>query len=247
MNNNFLDHIAWIGPLILFLIIYLVYRKQFYLLIIHLIHGKYSAEYVSAYRKFFFTHPLPQAIKDDFINHIITFFDPDHKIETFQTNQKIEFLQFAYGSPMQLLLGRRGSPDYLNVITESVHEIKVLGYDENLFDSEVRALFYFVRNRFFMGEYYFPEISRLKPMLICSALAEKYGLAAFKEDNDFLVMGNENTILKYKNTGFSVMIRYFSMNDPEITKQLKDCITAFSDVFIKASESEQMKDWKRYL
>jgi hypothetical protein len=247
MNYTVVEHLAWIIPLTFFLLLYLIFRKRIHLILIWLFYGDYSRKYVATYREYFYKNPLPQCIKDDFINHIIAFFKFSNEASKHRTINKIEYLGFRFGSSLKDLLKRGRKPDYLNVIDDFGHEIKIIGFSEDLFESDVRELYYFIDGTFFMGEFYFPEIRKIKPSIICQSLADKYELSDLKDGNDFFINDDQGTILQYKNTGFSIMIRYFNMTDEGVQTSLQDCVDPFSSISVKRKSSETIENWKNYL
>lgn len=247
MDTDFLDNLPLIASVVVTLIVLLLFRKRFYLAVVRLFYGRFSLHYVNAYRRLFYNHPFPQSIKDDFINHIIVFFQTDNKITEYQTSEKIEFLGFNFGSTLKQLLKAKKNPDSFYVTKENTHEVKILGFNENLFGGDVKALFYFIDDRFFMGEYIFTEISKVNPSLLSKAISEKYKLSESVEGQDFLINSSGEYKLYYTNTGFSIMIRYFSLKDPIVAKKLKESVKSFIDIFSKSNDSEAVNTLIKYL
>lgn len=247
MDKYIFENWVWALPSIVFVIILIFFRKSFYLLIASIIHGRFSQGYVNLYRKLMLSHPFPQSIKDDVINHILEFFQADLKRKEYETSEIIEFLSFKYGSSPKKLLRVKKRPDSFYVSSVHGHEIKIIGYIENLFGGEAKALFYFINDKFFMGEYNFAEINSINPALISKLICEKYKIASTVKDQDFIINSTQGARLSYINTGFSLMIRYFNINEPIVANNVNEIVKSFIESFKKSSESDAVSNWIKYL
>lgn len=247
MSDAIIDRLLLFVPVALILVLYLLLRKTINLFFIRLYHGPYSLEFVNAHRRYFYKNHLPQCIKDDFINHIVDFFNRPKKIKEYNTSEKIGFLDIPYGATLKEVLKKKKKPQYLNVVKSGNHVIKILGYTEDIFNIETRSYFYFINEAFFMGEYYFPEILKNQPAAICKALADKYKLSEVIDRSDYFIQDEYGTVLHYKNTGFSIMIRYFNNSNPHVADDLKDCVKQLTEVSMRLKDSETLNNWKTYL
>ena len=247
MNNPIFDHLLIAAIVLLTIILFAIFRKHIRLLIIRIFHGKYSYKHYDSHRRIFFKNPLPQSIKDDFINHVLDFFQPPANIQSFQTNIPIAYLEFPFDSSLKALLRKRGKPSHLSMNKSGPDEIKILGYPEYLFNTDARSYYYFMNDVFFMGEYYFPEISKTLPSEIAGLLSEKYNITGSNGKHDFFIDNPSGYSIQYKNTGFSIMIRYFSRADQNVLQQVSDCISRITEVGLKNKDLEMLNNWKTYL
>jgi hypothetical protein len=247
-----IENLAWIIPSIIAFFLLVNYWRFIYLSAIKLMHGSFSTQYVVAHKRLLMSHPYPQSIKDDFINHVVPFFKEDDKMDVYTTGERIEYMGFAFGSGIKELLRYKKSPGFLTISNTRKQNvcagyiIKIFGYTEDLFNTQVRLLFYFIKEKFFMGEIYLSDSSAEQADFLCKILAEKYKLSGFTESNDFLINGPDGTSINYKNTGFSLMIRYFNINDAEVARSIKDCVASF--VSLKdTTQSDGDKNWSDYI
>jgi hypothetical protein len=260
MSNIILDYFAWIIPSVIVFFILINYWKNLYLRIVMTFYGRYSLRYVDTFKRLFFSNPYPPGIKDEFINHVIPFFQKNKQIKTYSTSQRIDYMNFPFASNVKALIRLKRNPGFLTIsdarnqrICNNGHVVKIFGYNEDIFDAQVRVLYYFINEKFFMGELYLSKTTEKQAKLMSGMIAEKYKLNDFSESNDFLIKGPDGTSINYKNTGFSIMIRYFNINDAEVARSIKDCVASFisskdttQDVGDK-NWTEGDKNWTEYV
>lgn len=248
MSDTIIDHLLLFVLIALILALYLLLRKTINLFFIRLYYGHYSQEFVNAHRRYFYKNLMPQCIKDDFINHIVDFFNKPKKIKEYNTREKIVFLDVLYGMTLKEVIKKKKRPQYLNVVKSGNHVIKILGYAKDILNGETRSHFYFINEVFFMGEYYSPDVFKTQPVAICKALADKYKISEIVDCNDcFFIRDEYGTVLHYKNTGFSIMIKYFNNSNPQVAAGLKDCVKQLTEVSMRLKDTETLNNWKTYL
>ncbi|MFP4470161.1 MAG: hypothetical protein ACLFPE_05735 [Bacteroidales bacterium] len=213
MNINFL--IVIVG--IIFLVVLGIWLYPLIkILSIRLVFGKYSARYISVYKMVTGKSPFAYCIKDDFLNHIAAFYQKINSIDSYDTKSAIGFADTPFGTKFKMVLRKNGRPLCVNAHRLGFFDIKVLGYRETLFNSNTRKHFFFLNNRFFMGEYLFKESGPEKIAELARILHKKYleGIQA-KSDN-FLIRGANQTYIRFEHSGFYLCVKYLDRSDGEI-------------------------------
>lgn len=182
--------------------------------------GKYSTTYLLQYKKFFGTSPYGYCTKDDFINHIAGFYNSPGNRKIFQTTEDICFESTKYGEKFSNIIKGRKKPVCLNVMKLPHFDLRVVGFRSEIFDSEMKAYYYFANNQFFMGEYSFKITDKEKIKAISSALLHKYLKSETVIDEDFLIENSNQAAICFEHNGFNLSIKYLTFDDEKTRKLL---------------------------
>jgi len=190
--------------------------------------GKYSLAYINLYKKYYLKSPYAKCIKDEFIFRIFSFFEKSKDIKQYKTNKTIQFGETPFLVRYNDLIKTFGKPYCFNtyLIQPSDNKLKIIGHKEQMLNTDIKALYYFIDNTFFMGEYVFKEITHETINKISNLLQKKYLDDILTEGNDdFYIEDKDNTIIYFSYTGFALILRYYCRKDTQINSILEEYFT----------------------
>lgn len=183
-------------------------------------YGKYSTTYLLLYKKFMGTSPYGYCIKDDFINHIAGYYKNPGNRKKYMTTEDIYFGNTKYGEKFSNLMKGGKKPVCLNVMKLPHFDLRVVGFRSEMFNSEMKACYYFANNQFFMGEYSFKITDKEKIKAISSALQQKYLKSETVIDEDFLIENSNQATICFEHNGFNLSLKYLTYKDEKTLKLL---------------------------
>ena len=209
-----------LGAIVILIIVLIRLYPLIRIFTARIVFGKYSARRINLYKKFTGKSPFAYCIKDDFINYIAGFYQKINSLDSFDTEQEITYSDIPFGASFGEVLNKNGKPLCVNAHRLETFDLKVIGYRETLFSTEIKSYYFFLNNRFFMGEYIFKETGNDKIAELAQILHKKYlgGLKA-KSDN-FLIRGANQSFIRFEHSGFYLSIKYLSRADQKIAEML---------------------------
>jgi hypothetical protein len=206
-------------------------------------YGKYSFEFLEFFKENNLRNPHNNCIKDEITLRFLTFFKPTRNAVTYKTSQLIEFGEIAFLTTYKEVMKRKGIPDCINVAKFNESRVKVIGFNEALQGMKMKSLYYFIDEKFVMGEFVFADLFRVKPEKILNTLSIKYLEGnELKADTIYLSDPKAN-ILFYENNGFSICMRYFFSGDHQINEILASVYSIGgenAENYIKTLQNEEM-------
>lgn len=194
-------------------------RKHLGLLLIRMVYGKYSIEFLSLFKRFFKRSPFQYCFRDEFVSHVLFVLDMKNEIPVYKTFSTVNFEDQPFFTPYKDFLKQRGEPYCFNAFSfDNPHFIiKVVGYQEKISGQKGIASYYFIDDLFFMGEYIFKQNSdKIKKIFLEPFIDVK----KVSEDN-FYIENTHDRVIHYQDTGFSIDIKYLSREDKQILDLLK--------------------------
>lgn len=227
-------HIIYIAVAILVVILIIaVTWPRLKLFFTRFFRGKYSLAYISLYKKYYMKSPHAKCIKDEFIFRIFSFFEKSKDTKRFKTNKTIQFGETPFLVRYNDLIKTFGKPHCFNIylIQPSDNKLKIIGKKEQKYNTDLKALYYFIDNTFFMGEYVFKEIAHETINKISNLLQKKYLDDILTEGtDDFYIEDKDNTIIYFSYTGFSLNLRYYCRKDTQINNIVEKYFTETSTI-----------------
>lgn len=211
------------------------------LLIIKKIYGNYSEKYIELYKRQTMKSPYSYCLKDDLINHIYKSVIRDKKLPFYKTTHEIKFSDISFFIEPAKVLVEKGEPDCANAFNLDGKEVKVLGFKSTIQGSSVRSLYFFLDNRFFMGQFTHKPTLQQTNNPAYNALLQKYINADKPEDKAFYIEGKQRRIF-YENNGFNILIRYINFEDESITTLLEEYCRRFEGLANHGEENIN-DDW----
>jgi hypothetical protein len=195
------------------------FRKALSLYLIKAVYGKYSYEYLSTFKRLFIRSPFQYCFRDEFIAHVLFVLDIKDEVPVYKTSRQINFENLPFFTDYKEFLKINGDPDCFNAFSFSNPDfiIKVAGYQEIIGGQKGTAVYYFIDDLFFMGEYIF---KRDKAMVMQECIRPYVDPTRISADN-FYIINTQDRIVHYQDTGFSVDIKYLSREDRRILETLK--------------------------
>lgn len=200
--------------IIIFLIIFLFKKIKLY--IIQIFYGKYSYKYVSRFKHYTNTSPFPRCYKDDLIHHIIMFKKRDKNSKIYKTDNIIQFDNIPFLTDYNKFTAIKGKPQCFNAFIIDNDEVRVIGYNQSKFDTDILTLYYFINNVFFMGEYIINNITKINTENISKIILNKYFKQSIENSNSFYIENTNDTTIYFGDNGFSLFIKYFYLKNTQI-------------------------------
>jgi len=195
------------------------FRKQIGLIVIRLMYGIYSYEYLTTFKKLYIRSPFQYCFRDEFIAHMLFILDIRKDVPLFKTTREISFEGLPFFTDYRDFMKMKGEPYCFNAFsfTDPDFTIKVAGYQETVEGHKATAVFYFIDELFFMGEYIFKrENGKAKEQCIGHYL----DIRTLSEEN-FYIINTQDRIIHFQDTGFSTDIKFLSREDRNIIETLK--------------------------
>ncbi|MBU2649494.1 MAG: hypothetical protein KKA81_01045 [Bacteroidetes bacterium] len=211
------------GGIALILIILIIrYFKLFRLVYFKMAYGKYSYRYIALHKKLFVKSPFAYCIKDELDYRIILFLEAKGKSETFETTEHISFGEQPFNCSMNDIFASKGELMCFNAMMHPAmkKELRVVGFRENIFSLDMKALYYLLDNLFFMGEYVFKELNATSKDKLIDLLVQKYKLKTKPSSVPFLIRDPEERMIMFSDTGFSVQLAYMDMKNSTISSSV---------------------------
>jgi len=202
------------------------------LLIIKIIRGKYSYEYLEFFKKNDLRNPLTNCIKDEITLHVSVFFQRLKGAVDYTTETPIEFKDIPFLTSYKDLVKKFGTPNCINIARFEKTRVKVVGYHETFHQKKMKSLFYFIGEEFFMGEFVFSETRRMDPAQVKEGISEKYLNGKHMEADTIYIEGPLGNILNYHDNGFFASVKYLYRGNPRINEIL-------NNVFLLSSQKGQ--------
>ena len=194
-------------------------------MLVRLLRGKYSHEFVQFHRDKNRRSPFSPCYKDDAVFHFIKFFEKQEQLPVYSSQRSIQFAEQPFFIRQKQLLKSKGKPDRFSVTLENKVEIKTFGYNTEIFSAKARENYYFVDGLFFMGEFIFSDAAKMDEGKLFSSIASKYlnkeDLKQYQKGNFYLKDSFSNEI-HVDNNGFSIGIRYFSQANESVANKLDE-------------------------
>ena len=218
-----LQSLLLLAILLVLIFILIRFYPVFHILLSKLFFGKFSTEYINTYKKYTNRSPFSYCMRDDFINHITGFFKIEKDCVIFNSDSEIKFGESDFFSDQKKILIEKGKPFCVNVTNLDIFNIKVFGYRDELFSSEMKLLYFFMNNKFFMGEYSLKNTKNINIEEISRILIKKYNCDKMdKIPEKFIIQGKNKVKILVENTGFRLAIRYLNTGNQKINELLDE-------------------------
>ncbi|MCX6282562.1 MAG: hypothetical protein NTU51_11435 [Bacteroidetes bacterium] len=200
------------------------------LLYVRMVYGRFSYEFLEFFKENDLRNPHNNCIKDEISMHFFTFYKPKRGALFFQTETKIEFGDIPFLTDYKKLTKIKGEPECINVSRFNNTRVKLVGYNEVLQNMKMKSFYYFLEEKFVMGEYHFMDITKVKSADILGPLTVKYLKGENVQADNFFITDPLGDKINYENNGFSITIRYLFRSD-------SSCNQILDSVFGNAGEN----------
>ncbi|MBE0637532.1 MAG: hypothetical protein IH598_03330 [Bacteroidales bacterium] len=137
-----------------------------------------------------------------------------------KTSIKIEFQNTPFLLSFKKVKGLNKRFSCYDIFKYQDHLWKRLGYRERIFNTGVRLIYHFIDNRFFFGELFFSDASKVNIELVALSLIKKYTDHKTVPSKNFQITGKDAFIF-FENTGINISIKYIFTGDESINRNLQ--------------------------
>ncbi len=208
------------GAAIIVIIVLIRIYPLLHIFISKLIFGKLSSRYIATYKSYAGQSPYPYCIKDDFINHIAGFYKETNNRKEFETNKDILFQDIPFGTKTKGILKSNRKPFCINANRLELFDLKVFGYRDQMFTSDLKKYFFFVNGEFALGQLTFKSPLPENMKEIVGVIGKKYLNNSKMDSNNFIIRGKNSEVLLCEYNGFHLSISYLSRAFPHINEML---------------------------
>jgi hypothetical protein len=203
----------------LFMIVFLIVNRRIIILfIIRFLFGNYNYEYVTQYKKYYARNPFPPCINEDLKTHCFNFIDKNAAKPQFDTRTAIGFGSFPFNTEFVKVKGGI-IPNCFNIYRLSEkNTIKIIGMKTEILGIETKELYYFMNDKYFMGEYSFSDVSETSNVKLIGMLASKYGIVETYAKDSFYIRDDKEALICFENNGFSISIQYIYLGNKQINE-----------------------------
>ena len=188
-------------------------------------YGRYSHEFLTFFKDNNLRSPFNGCIKDEISMHPLVFYRRINDSQEFRTNTAIDYGPIPYMTNYREILKKKGTPNCMKVSTVIENRFMVIGYNESLQGLKMKSMYFFLNDRFIMGEFLFSDLMRAKPSKLAGTLFSKYLNSIQAEKDVFYITDVKGNQLNYENNGFSVSIKYLFNGDSESNSILETLAT----------------------
>jgi len=201
---------------------------KYYLL--KLILGRFSytfQDYVAGSRRVSVANRnfMQPCSKMDALNHFRSVMSKDSILE-FKTDKKIEFQNTPFNTSFRRIKNQKKKFSCYDTFNYQNYFWRRLGYRERIFNTGVRLIYHFIEKKFFFGEMFFSDVSKVDTNIVALSLLRKYTDQKSVPPQNFKITG-KNAYIFYENTGINLSIKYISTEKEELNAILKS-ISDFS-------------------
>lgn len=231
------------GIFILLIVLIIWFYPLIHIVFSKLLFGKFSARYIEVHKKYTGKSPYGYCIKDDFINHIASFYKSQSNISTYNSEKPILFGKVPFGTGFKEVFRSNPKPFCVNSFRLDFFDLKLLGVRSEMLETEIKSYFYFIDNKFFMGEYTFKSPDNKKLNEVASVIRKKYLEGTRDESLNFVIIGSNDAKLRFENTGFNLSIKYLDFSNQDINHKIEQ----YWNLSVKKGFEERTSDFETEL
>ncbi|MBN3033958.1 MAG: hypothetical protein JW861_00080 [Bacteroidales bacterium] len=213
------DILKWAAGLAIMLIIGLVYRRLLILKIYRILFGPFSAQYVLKFRKTLNSNPYPYCIRENVLTGCHAFYVPNISAKRFHTQDEIVFEKISPGTHFNQVQKYRGKPRCFNIQKAGHAIISVAGFDKEICGRNGKALLFFLKDKFIMGEYIIEPSDDHITRKISEAIRREHKTTMTGDCDHFYITDDNGNSIYFHENGFSLSIKYY-FDSPEIRLML---------------------------
>lgn len=210
------------GAFVLFLSIFWLVRKRVFLSFVRIIFGKYSVQYQNYFKKRSLRNPFKHCVRDEILSRVRPLIEGSSKVPHLKTKSKIWFETQPFGSNFGAIVESYGDPSCFNAVKFDNPDfvIKIAGFPSKSLGKGVTALFYFIDDEFFMGEYLVKEETEFLQALNVF-LENSFEVDLSTISDKFMIKNTTDQLVYCHNNGFETGAKFLDLESTEIAKLVK--------------------------
>lgn len=226
-----------VGLGIILIIVFIRLYPLLHIFFSKIIFGRFSSRYIATSKRYTGQSPYVYCIKDDFINYIAGFYKNLEKVEQFNSDLEITFMETDFGVSFKDVYKSNKKPFCINSNRLPLFDLKILGYKDLMFTAELKKYYYFIDKVFYMGQITFKNPDKENIEKIVGVIRKKYlGSSSIKSDS-FMINGKNNSVLLCQYNGFHLSISYLSRANSEINHLVDDYWNASTKIVVGKTSS----------
>ncbi|OQX75845.1 MAG: hypothetical protein B6D61_09710 [Bacteroidetes bacterium 4484_249] len=200
--------IITISVILLIILLSVIFRKLIKLKLLQIKYGKYSYKYVSKFKKFTNKSPFPYCFKDDIMPYLRLMENKRENADIYFSEKNVLFEDTPLSIKANDLLKTRGEPDCFNIFKIKELELLAYGYRIEKFGTSTKAVFFFLKDEYVMGEYIIDDVSNVDINSVAEKILQNTGVSTENKSTLFYVDCKNKTSVFFYENGFSILIRY---------------------------------------
>lgn len=156
----------------------------------------------------------------DALNHYKGAIQPSDKISVFNTDKRIDFQNNKFGITFRSLLRKNKRYSCYDITKYLDFYWQRLGYRERVFNTGIRFIYHFIDKKFFFGEMFFSDATKVNVEQVAASLIKKYTNQMVSTTETFKIMA-KNGFIFFENTGINLSIKYIDTTNDFINKALE--------------------------
>lgn len=210
--------------LIFFFFLIIIFWRRIWIILqiawLSIFYGRYSFEFLDFFKTRNIRSPHNTCIKDEITVHFLVFYRKLRNFREIKTPYELTFSDTPAFSTYKEVRKLKGTPDCMNIARFPEARVVLIGYRELLQDIRVKRLYYFIHDRFIMGEIQFNESLRQDSAPLLKHIARLYLDGAPLEDATVYIIDPKGNQLLYENNGFSLSVKILFHGNPVIDNLL---------------------------
>lgn len=197
-------------------------------LILKLLFGKFSYTFnyfvtKSAKTKFGNKSFLQPCSKMNALNHYSVIASVTDSFSEFFTEKPIEFQNTPFNLSFQKISHNKKRCSCYDIEKFKEYYWRRLGFRERIFNTGVRLIYHFLDNRFFFGEMFFSDASKVNTDTVALSLLKKYTNERTMPANNFKIIGKDAYIF-FEHTGINLSVKYIFTGNETVNDALKTIV-----------------------
>lgn len=171
------------------------------------------------------------------LNHYHTAVADKKSIAVFETSKKIEFQDTPFNKSFRSIRKQKRKHSCYDIYKYQDHYWRRIGYRERIFNTGVRIVYHFIEKRFFFGEIFFSDASKVNTDTIALSLLKKYTEQKSVPATNFKISGKDAFIF-FENTGINLSIKYIFTGNARVNEALDSIISSIGNVKVEKISNE---------
>lgn len=157
------------------------------------------------------------------LNHYSPAVSGKKAFSEFQTSRKIEFQDVPFNKSFRALKRKKRKISCYDISKYQQFYWRRIGYRERIFNTGVRLIYHCVANRFFFGEIFFSDASKVNAEMVAMSLLRKYTDEKTVPATNFKIVGKNSSIF-FENTGINISIKYIFTGNKKLNEALHEIL-----------------------
>jgi hypothetical protein len=198
-------------------------------LVFKILFGKFSYTFnyfvtQSAKTKFGNKSYLQPCSKLNALNHYNIVVGGGDTFSEFFTDKPIEFQNTPFNLTFRKAYRQKKRLSCYDISKFGDYYWQRLGFRERIFNTGVRLIYHFLDKRFFFGEMFFSDASKLNTDIVALSLLKKYTTERTMPTSNFKITG-KNAYIFFEHTGINLSVKYIFIGNEKVNEALKSIVS----------------------